>query len=188
MRSGVPRTAPRRDVAESLHRAVLPRRGRGIRRRARPCAECRRERYNAFKRAWQLAHQLDEPPFADEMDAELHPARIEKRKKVTWEASLPSLPDGCFVQIEGDACLVLGDALLRWSPSGYTRRDRQPRDLMTTVLTPKPMAECFRKGYVPEIHETARLTLMRNWNSPCGVRHLFCLRDCVGSSRRGLAG
>lgn len=73
----------------------------------RPCAECRRERYNAFKGAWQLAHQLDKPPFADEMDVELHAARIEKRKKVTYEAALRSLPDGCFVQIEGDACLVL---------------------------------------------------------------------------------
>lgn len=41
----------------------------------RPCAECRRERYNAFKDAWQLAHLLDEPPFADDMDLEMHPAR-----------------------------------------------------------------------------------------------------------------
>src|SRR5882672_787550 len=66
----------------------------------RPCAECRRERYNAFKDAWQLAHRLDETPFADEMDVELHPARIDMRKKVTYEAALRSLPDGCFVQVE----------------------------------------------------------------------------------------
>src|SRR5712691_1857963 len=44
----------------------------------RPCAECRRERYNAFKNAWQLAHRLDEPPFADERDLKLHSARIHK--------------------------------------------------------------------------------------------------------------
>jgi methylphosphotriester-DNA--protein-cysteine methyltransferase len=60
----------------------------------RPCAECRRERYNAFKDVWQLAHRLDESPFADDMDLELHPARIDKRRKVTQEAALGSLPDG----------------------------------------------------------------------------------------------
>src|ERR1700730_7874166 len=49
----------------------------------RPCAECRRGRYKAFQDAWQLAHRLDESPFADEMDVELHPARIEKGGKVT---------------------------------------------------------------------------------------------------------
>src|ERR1700688_1868525 len=67
----------------------------------RPCAECRRERYNAFKDAWRLVHRLHETPFADEMDVELHPARIDRRKKVTYEAALRSLPDGCFVQVEG---------------------------------------------------------------------------------------
>jgi len=121
----------------------------------RPCAECRRERYNAFKGAWQLAHQLDEPPFADEMDAELHAARIEKRKKVAWEAALRSLPDGCFVQIERDACLVLGDALLLWTPQGYARRDARPRNSIVTVLTPEPIVGCFRLGYQPQIHQTA---------------------------------
>src|SRR5258708_6919081 len=120
----------------------------------RPCAECRRERYNAFKDAWQVAHRLDETPFADEMDVELHPARIEMRKKVTYEAALRSLPDGCFVQVEGHAYLVLGDALLVWTPEGYARRDTRPTDSIVTVLTPKPIVGCFRQGYRPEIHES----------------------------------
>ncbi len=47
----------------------------------RPCAECRRERFNAFKEAWRRARGLDNLPFADEMDMELHPARIDSRKK-----------------------------------------------------------------------------------------------------------
>src|ERR1700683_436021 len=34
----------------------------------RPCAECRRERFNAFKGAWGRAADLDSLPFADEMD------------------------------------------------------------------------------------------------------------------------
>jgi len=127
----------------------------------RPCAECRRQRYNAFRHAWQRTHGLARPPSADEMDLELDPARIDKRKKVTYEAALGSLPDGCFVQIEGKAYLVWGDALLLWTPSGYTRRDRRPGNLTVTVLTPEPIVECFRpvgrfpQGYVPEVHESA---------------------------------
>src|SRR3984957_13022619 len=37
----------------------------------RPCAECRRERFNAFKDAWRRARGLVDLPFADEMDSEL---------------------------------------------------------------------------------------------------------------------
>jgi hypothetical protein len=74
----------------------------------RPCAECRRKRYNAFRNAWQLAHRLDKSPFADEMDVELHRARIwTDKQKVTYEALLCDLPDGCLVRMDGDAYLVL---------------------------------------------------------------------------------
>src|SRR5713226_3933035 len=34
----------------------------------RPCAECRRERYNGFRGAWARAKQQDRLPFADDMD------------------------------------------------------------------------------------------------------------------------
>ncbi len=111
----------------------------------RPCAECRRERFNAFKDAWQ--HR----PFADEMDIELHRARIDKRKKVTYEAAMDSLPDGCFVQIDGRAYLIWGGALLLWTPEGYTRRDARPVDSVVTVLTPEPIVRCMRNGYKPDV-------------------------------------
>jgi hypothetical protein len=126
----------------------------------RPCAECRRERYDAFRHAWQRMQGLATPPSADEMDLELHPARIDKRKKVTYEAPLGSLPPGSFVQIDDSAYLVWGDALLLWTPSGYTKRIR-PGSLTVKVLTPEPVVGCFgpvgssRQGYSPEIHESA---------------------------------
>jgi len=122
----------------------------------RPCAECRRERYNEFKDAWQLAHRLDESPSADDMDLGLDPARIDQRKKITYEAALNTLPDGSFVQIQGSAYLVWRDALMLWTPEGYARRDARPTDSIVTVLTRGPIVECFRQGYRPEIHETAR--------------------------------
>jgi hypothetical protein len=125
----------------------------------RPCAECRREKFNAFKAAWQRARGLDNPPFADEMDMELHPARMKSRndrlEKVTYEAPMDSLPDGCFVQIEGGAYLVWGDKLLLWAPDGYTGCHARPSEsTAATVLTPEPIVECMRHGYTPEIHDS----------------------------------
>ena len=117
----------------------------------RPCAECRRERFNAFKEAWRRAKKLDDLPFADEMDLELHPARIDKREKITCKAAMASLPDGCFVQIDGSAYLVWHDSLLLWTPEGYTKRVARPKGLNVTVLTPRPIVECFRHGYKPEV-------------------------------------
>jgi len=124
----------------------------------RPCAECRRERYNAFREAWRRQNKHPALRFADEIDLELHPVRIDKeRNKVTHQAALRLLPDGCFAQIEGSAYLVLGDALFLWTPEGYARREVRPKDSIVTVLTPEPFVGCFRHGYMPEIHETARL-------------------------------
>jgi hypothetical protein len=125
----------------------------------RPCAECRRERFNAFKEAWQRARGLDNLPFADEMDMELHPARIDSRKKVTYEAAMDALPDGCFVEIDSRPYLVWGDALLLWTPHGYARHRARPADAIATVLTPEPIVGCIRHGYTPEIHNSWRAIL-----------------------------
>jgi hypothetical protein len=121
----------------------------------RPCAECRHESYKAFQRAWQDAYRLSEPPYADEMDVELHRARIGNRKeKVTYDAPLRSLPDGCFVQVEGCPYLVWDKALVFWTAEGYTKRESRPGDLVVTVLTPQPIVECFRQGYKPQVHDS----------------------------------
>lgn len=125
----------------------------------RPCAECRRERFTAFRDAWGRARNPDRLPFADEIDLELHAARIAMGRKVTYEASLSSLPDGCFVQIEGGAYLVWHNALLLWAPGGYTRRMARPNDGKVPVLTPAPIVECLSHGYRPEIHESGRSIL-----------------------------
>jgi hypothetical protein len=122
----------------------------------RPCAECRRERFNAFKDAWRRAKKLDSLPFADEIDLEFHPARIDKREKVTYEAAMGSLPDGCFVRIDGQAYLVWNDALLLWTPEGYSGREPRPNDLTVSVLTPVPIVGCLSHGYKPEIHDSWR--------------------------------
>jgi hypothetical protein len=125
----------------------------------RPCAECRRERFNAFKKAWPLGKERQNAPLlADEMDVELHRARMNALKgKVTYEAPINSLPNGCFVQIEQGAWLVWDDSIFLWTPEGYSKRAGRPKDLTVTVLTPQPVVECFRQGYQPEIHPSQRL-------------------------------
>jgi len=121
----------------------------------RPCAECRRERFNGFKQAWRLSDERAAPPLADEMDREAHPARIRQKAKVTYQAPLDSLPDGCFVQIESSSYLVLGANLLLWSPEGYVAKLSRPGDAWMTVLTPEPFVRCLRQGYRPDVHPSA---------------------------------
>jgi|SRR5579872_34290 len=124
----------------------------------RPCAECRRERFNAFKQAWIRSGDPWEGGFlfADAIDVELHRTRIDRRKeKIRYHAPLHSLPDGCFIQIAGSSYLVWGDTLLLWSPEGYVEKDRRSNDLMVAVLTPEPIVRCLRHGFRPEIHNSA---------------------------------
>ena len=124
----------------------------------RPCAECRRERFNVFRNSWAQSHNRtgDGPVRAPEMDLELHAARIDGRgRKVTHEAPVDSLPDGCFVKIDESGYLVQGDALLQWSPEGYTRKYSRSGGETVTVLTPKPTVECIRHSYAPLIHPSA---------------------------------
>jgi hypothetical protein len=124
----------------------------------RPCAECRRERFNAFKDAWKRSHGIDpsQSLLAPEMDAELHRKRVDsQRKKITYEAHVDSLPDGCFVQIDSFSCLLWRRKLLVWSPDGYTKTYQPLSNSTVTVLTPAPTVECIRQGYTPEVHTSA---------------------------------
>jgi hypothetical protein len=125
----------------------------------RPCAECRRERFTAFKTAWTLRDASG--PAADlrapEIDRVLHRTRVDSHgRQRTYEASLNALPNGTFVHIDGSAYLVWDQSLLLWTPEGYARKDRRPHDVTVSVLTPQPVVECFRQGYEPTIHHSGR--------------------------------
>src|SRR5262245_55192180 len=66
----------------------------------RPCAECRRGRFNAFRAAWAAAFPdtSGSPlPTADEIDRRLHAERVgEDGSKRCFTARLNELPDGVF--------------------------------------------------------------------------------------------
>ena len=128
----------------------------------RPCAECRRSRFLAFRNAWVIGERRvigSEPIRAEMMDAQLHAERIgPDRSKRVFTENIDELPDGVFVSLDalvGDAWLLWGDDLLAWSARGYTERRPRPRGEAVTVLTPRSSVAAIREGYVPEIHPSA---------------------------------
>jgi hypothetical protein len=124
----------------------------------RPCAECRHADYRRFQTAWQYAVLRDsgENARADAMDAALHAERrVKPWVKRTHVAKLPSLPDGTYVALDGQAWLVRGDSLLAWSADGYLQRAARPPSGDVTVLTPPSIVAVLRAGYLAELHTSA---------------------------------
>jgi hypothetical protein len=116
----------------------------------RPCAECRRERYTAYRQAWQAAFG-GALPSAVEMDEVLHAERLEAdgRTQRTHSARLGDLPDGVMVRLSGDddAYLLREGALHRWTPNGYAGARPAAANQRVQVLTPPASVEVLRHGY-----------------------------------------
>jgi hypothetical protein len=126
----------------------------------RPCFECRRERFNAFRDAWLVANGSKNATAAT-IDERLHAERVAPDcAKRTFRANLDGLPNGVFVVLPSAgevAHLVWDDRLLAWSPGGYQKPRSRPKDIEVDVLTPASAVGALRAGYVPEIHESAGL-------------------------------
>jgi hypothetical protein len=122
----------------------------------RPCAECRRDRFNAFRAAWNAACGGSNLSSASKIDDRLHAERLAPERP--FVASPDELPDGVFVLLEEygqQAYLVWGDRLLAWSPAGYRDRRPLPKGEGVWLLTPPSTVAAIRAGYVPEVHASA---------------------------------
>ncbi len=122
----------------------------------RPCALCRREDYDRFGALWR---ELHDEGGADTIDERLQAERVdpETRAHRLHKASLEELPDGAFVLQDGAPRLVLGDALLEWSPGGYQGRSPRSRG-RATLVTPPSLVEILRLGWasaLPLVHPSA---------------------------------
>ena len=116
----------------------------------RPCAECRNTDYRRFRAAWPGRERS-----VNEIDTRLHAERRAGAwRKRTHTAELGSLPDGAFIALDGEAWLVHGPALRRWTPAGYDAR-RPREEASVSVLTPPSLVTLFRNGYTPELHPSA---------------------------------
>ena len=123
----------------------------------RPCGECRRSSYNAYRTAWAGALGVD-LPSAREMNRQLHRERLvagTHRRRV-HELPWAELPDGTFVIVDETAAVVVGDHLTDWTSEGYGRRRARPRTGLAPVLTPPSTVVALSNGYEPQIDATAR--------------------------------
>lgn len=123
----------------------------------RPCVECRRERFLAFRDAWMFGNRpAGEPPFsAKAIDEYLHAERVGPyRSHRVHLAEMDDLPDGVFVHLDRAYWLVRGDAIRAWSPGGYGERRERPTGRQV-VLTPASTVAALRVGYVPVVHPSA---------------------------------
>jgi hypothetical protein len=125
----------------------------------RPCAYCRNDEYQAYRRAWQKAFGLAELPRAVEMDAQLHPERVDRatRRQRTTQARAADLPGGVMVRHDGRLWLLAGSTLLEWSFGGYGSRRPAPAPGPLEVLTPPSSIAVLAQGYQPLLHPSAVL-------------------------------
>jgi hypothetical protein len=121
----------------------------------RPCAECRRADYNAYKQAWAQALGVD-PPLAWQMNRQLHGERIYRGTHRRRLHTLPwrGLPDGAFVLLD-QPLLVVGDRLVEWTVEGYGRRLPRPTGGDAQVITPPSTVAVLAAGYPAQIDTSA---------------------------------
>jgi len=125
----------------------------------RPCAECRRPRYEEFRRAWATgrgAPEGEKPPGADTMDRVLHEERVRRGgDKATYEERFRALPEGVLVEYRGEPHLKWNGRLLPWSFEGYGPAVDAPAESRVSVLTPRSIVGAIRAGFLPQVHESA---------------------------------
>lgn len=122
----------------------------------RPCAECRRGRYNAFTSAWRQVYGVPAPgrSLSQAIDKALHASRIDRqRNKITFSAPVETLPDGTMFRFDDGIVLVRAQEFWNWSLEGYTSRSTCVVGDVE-VLTPQPLLDVFRTGFVPLFHSS----------------------------------
>jgi hypothetical protein len=124
----------------------------------RACALCRREDYNRLLDVWSLLHPGQ--VGADAMDEQLDGERRDPaaRRRRLHRMPIGSLPDGAFILEDEVPHVVLGAAILPWSPAGYGEPRVRPARGPAHVITPPSLVELLRAGWeplVPLLHPSA---------------------------------
>jgi hypothetical protein len=125
----------------------------------RACALCRREDYNRLLDVWLDLHpgQVGADAVDEQLDSERRDPATKQRR--FHRMPIGSLPDRAFVLEDEAPHLVLGDALLPWSPAGYGTARTRPARGPALAITPPSLVELLRAGWdplVPLLHPSAR--------------------------------
>lgn len=117
----------------------------------RPCAECRRADFNAYRAAYDASLK------APEIDRLLHHDRVDSRTRtqIRYQSPLCGLPDGAFILWQDCPHLVAQDRLLPLARFGYGPARHRPHTGEVTVLTPKTSVRALQSGYRPLLHLSA---------------------------------
>ena len=129
----------------------------------RPCGECRRADYVAYRDAVTSARGADRPVPAGELDRlladeRLGPSRGLERaaQRIVWTATLGELPNGTVV-VDGArlAHLVTAEGVRPFAFSGWGAPHPRPAEVRVHVLTPPTSVGALRAGFAPKLHESA---------------------------------
>ena len=123
----------------------------------RPCAECRRARYEEFRAAWVAVNTANSQRVgADAIDNVLHAERaIRGGGKKTWRAHAAGLPPGTLIEHDGRAHLIWNEKLWPWTFTGYEDPVAPGTAAQVTVLTPQSSVRVFETGFTPQVHASA---------------------------------
>jgi hypothetical protein len=123
----------------------------------RPCAECRRDSYDAYRSAWAAGLGVD-VPSATLMNKQLHRERIVRgtHRRRLHRLRWADLPDGAFVLLDKSPAIVIGDELTVWTSEGYRARLARPARGTADVITPPSTVAALRTGYPVQIDASAR--------------------------------
>ena len=96
----------------------------------RPCGQCRRERFKAFKAAWLAANRTmlkGNVETTRDIDRALHADRTTADGQMArWEATFRELPSGAFIENEGRPALKWKNHLLPWRAPDTAPRSHAP--------------------------------------------------------------
>lgn len=125
----------------------------------RPCADCQRSKFNAFKALWTVALRNGEQTpavSAKEIDSQLHDERaVRGGKKVTFESTVASLPEGAMFEINSTAVLLYRGRQFRWGFEDYTLVEPVPQTATVSVLTPRSIVRLLSAGLTVRVHASA---------------------------------
>jgi hypothetical protein len=121
----------------------------------RPCAFCRRDDFNRYRRAVASAEDLAQPPGAKEIDQRLAAERLtpgrglaRAQDRKTWQAALATLPSGTVVAgDDGSPLLVNYDGLRAFSFDGWEKQPISGYSDLVEVITPPTSVSALRGGF-----------------------------------------